>query len=145
MHLVVDDDPQMLRYVRDALSEAGYSPVVTGDPEEVSHLVKTEQPGVGLAGPDAARDRWHRVDAACPPDGRSAGHLLSGYGRDETIARALEAGAADYIVKPFSPTELAARVQAALRRRAEPEPFLLGELAINYEQRRVTVAAVRYS
>ena len=44
--------------------------------------------------------------------------LLSGYGRDETIARALQVGAADYIVKPFSPTELTARVQATLRRAA---------------------------
>ena len=42
--LVVDDDPQALRYVRDALSAAGYSPVVTGDPREVSHLVKTKSP-----------------------------------------------------------------------------------------------------
>ena len=47
-----------------------------------------------------------------------------GYGRDETIAKALESGAADYIVKPFSPTELVARVQAALRARAVPETFV---------------------
>ena len=67
--------------------------------------------------------------------------FLSAYDRDETIARALESGAADYIVKPFSPTELAARVQAALRRIAElQEPFRLGDLAIHYEQRQVTVA-----
>ncbi|MCY3760117.1 MAG: response regulator transcription factor, partial [Gemmatimonadetes bacterium] len=65
--------------------------------------------------------------------------FISGYRRDETIARALEMGAADYIVKPFSPTELTARIQAALRRRAEPEPFLLGNLAIHYQQRRVTL------
>ena len=51
----------------------------------------------------------------------------------------METGAADYIVKPFSPTELTARIRAGLRRRAEPEPFLLGDLAIHYEQRRVTV------
>ena len=50
--------------------------------------------------------------------------FISGYGRDETIATALQKGAADYIVKPFSATELVARVQAALRRRAEPlEPL----------------------
>ena len=66
--------------------------------------------------------------------------FISGYGRDENVARALEAGAADYIVKPFSPTELAARVGAALRRVARPEPFALGELGIQYEARRVTVA-----
>ena len=56
------------------------------------------------------------------------------------IAQALKAGAADYFVKPFSPTELTARVGAALRRVARPEPFALGELAIHYEARRVTVA-----
>ena len=54
------------------------------------------------------------------------------------MARALETGAADYIVKPFSPTELTARVRGALRRQ-EPESFVLGELAIDYEHRRVTV------
>ena len=43
--------------------------------------------------------------------------FLSAYGREEQIARALEMGADDYVVKPFSPTELAARIKAALRRR----------------------------
>ena len=52
----------------------------------------------------------------------------------------MDLGAADYIVKPFSPTELTARVRAALRRRAEPEPFALDDLVIHYEQRRVQVA-----
>ena len=66
--------------------------------------------------------------------------FISGYGRDETVAAALEAGAADYIVKPFSPTELVARVRAALRRREEPGPFVLGDLAIDYGRRRVSVA-----
>ena len=66
--------------------------------------------------------------------------FISGYGRDETIARALEAGADDYVVKPFSPTELVARIRAALRRRADPDPFVLGELTIDYDLRRVTVA-----
>ena len=66
--------------------------------------------------------------------------FISGYGRDETIARALEAGASDYIVKPFSPTELTARIRAALRRRADSEPFVLGDLAIDYDRRLVTMA-----
>ena len=69
--------------------------------------------------------------------------FISGCGRDETIARALEIGAADYIVKPFSPTELTARVRAALRRQAGPEPFVLRDLAIHHAQRRVTVAGRR--
>ena len=63
--------------------------------------------------------------------------FISAYGRDETVARALDAGAADYIVKPFSPTELTARVRAALRRRERPATFELDGLAIDYESRRV--------
>ncbi|WP_420636488.1 response regulator transcription factor [Candidatus Palauibacter sp.] len=66
--------------------------------------------------------------------------FISGYGRDETIAKALASGAADYIVKPFSHTELLARVQAALRAHARPETFACGELAVDFGRRRVTVA-----
>ena len=46
--------------------------------------------------------------------------FLSVYGQDETVARAFDMGAADYVVKPFSPRELAARVRAALRKGLEP-------------------------
>ena len=46
--------------------------------------------------------------------------FLSVYGQDEVIARAFDMGATDYVVKPFSPTELAARIRAALRKRVEP-------------------------
>ena len=136
--LVVDDDPQTLRYVRDALAAAGYSPLVTGEPQEVFRLIKTKKPRLVLMdlilpGTDGI-ELMERI-----PDLPVI--FISGYGRDETIASALEAGAVDYIVKPFSPTELVARVQAALRRRGEPpEPFRLGDLAIHYQERRVTVA-----
>ncbi len=66
--------------------------------------------------------------------------FISGYRREETIVRALDSGAADYIVKPFSPTELTARIRAALRRWAAPDPFVLGELTIAHDRRRVTLA-----
>ena len=46
--LAVDDDPQALRYVRDALASAGYTPVVTGDPGEVLRLVEAEKPDLVL-------------------------------------------------------------------------------------------------
>ena len=50
--------------------------------------------------------------------------FTSAYGRDEMVARALEMETADYIVKPFSPTELVARINEALRRRDElPRSF----------------------
>ena len=66
--------------------------------------------------------------------------FVSAYGGGDTIARALEAGAADYIVKPYSPVELAARVSLALRRRTAPGTFRIGDLEIDRDKRRVTLA-----
>ena len=140
--LVVDDDPQELRYVRDVLFNAGYQPIVTGDPEEAVQLMQEERPRLALLDlvlPDT--DGIELMQAIL----RIADVpviFLSAYGRDDTIARAFEAGAVDYVVKPFSPTELAARIGAALRRRevAEPaEPYVLGGLVIDYALRRVSL------
>jgi len=138
--LVVDDDPQMLRYVREALLAAGYAPLVTGDPRGLSDVIRKERPrlvllDLMLPGTDGIELMEFVPELADQPV-----IFISGYGRDETIARALETGAADYIVKPFSPTELTARVRAALRKGDEAEPFVLGELTIHYEQREVTMA-----
>ena len=137
--LVVDDDPRMLRFVRDTLTKEGYAPLVTGVPDDLAGLIRAERPELVL------------LDLLLP--GRDGIELLeevpelsdlpvifiSGYGRDETIARAFELGADDYIVKPFSPTELVARIRAVLRRHRDPESFVLGDLAIEYERRAVTV------
>ena len=138
--LVVDDDPQTLRHVRAALTEADYVPLVTGEPERVPELVRTHRPALIL------------VDLMLPgtdgiqlmEDVRKQEELpvifVSAYGREATIIKALDAGADDYIVKPFSPSELTARVRAVLRRREGPDPFKIGDLAIHYEERRATLA-----
>ena len=138
--LVVDDDPETLRHVRDTLADAGYAPLVTGDPREISRILQAEKPrlvllDLMLPGTDGVQLMQTVPELADLPV-----IFISGYGRDETIVRALEAGADDYIVKPFSPTELVARIRAALRRRADPVPMVLGDLAIDYDHRRVTVA-----
>ena len=138
--LVVDDDPQTLRRVRNVLTEADYVPVVTGDPEQLPDLMRTHKPqlvllDLVLPGTDGIRLMEGVRELEDVPV-----IFISAYGREETIVKALDAGADDYIAKPFSGSELTARVRAALRRRAGPEPFQLGELAIQYEQRRVTVA-----
>ena len=142
---MVDDDPQTLRYVRDVLSKAGYAPTVTADPEEVSRLMAHEEPhlvllDLMLPGTDGIVLMKAIHDMANVPV-----IFLSAYGQDQVVARAFEMGAADYVVKPFSPTELAARIQAALRRQAWPvlgaptSPYLLGDLSIDYAQHNVTV------
>ena len=138
--LVVDDDPQMLRRVRDALAAAGYAPFVTGAPEEVAGLVRTHRPQLVLLDLVLPETDGVELMQTVPELADLPVIFISAYGRDETVVRALEAGAADYIVKPFSDAELTARVRAALRRQAGAEPFVLGALAIDYEQRRVTVA-----
>ncbi len=138
--LVVDDDPESLRYVRDALIPAGYSPVVTGDPRQLADLVGTHKPALVVLDLMLPETDGIELMQSVPQLADLPVIFISAYGRDETLARALELGAADYIVKPFSPTELTARVRAALRKRAEPERFRIGDLAIDYEQRKVTVA-----
>ena len=138
--LVVDDDPNHLRYVRDTLARSGYDPVVTGEPEEALPLVKEARPelvllDLMLPGADGIELMKDVLDVADVPV-----ILLSAYGREEHIARAFDTGADDYVVKPFSPTELSARIRAALRRReaTEPtEPYVLGDLTIDYAGRRV--------
>ena len=138
--LVVDDDPQTLRYVRDALVEAGYAPLMTGDHQRLSGILEKEKPALVLLDLVLPGTNGINLMENVPALADLPVIFISGYGRDETIARALEAGADDYVVKPFSPTELTARIRAALRRRAEPVPFVLGDLAIDYDRHRVSVA-----
>ena len=144
--LAVDDDPQTLRHVRDALTNAGYVPVVTGDPEEALSLVEANDPhlvllDLMLPGTDGIELMRGILDMADVPV-----IFLSAYGQEETVARAFENGADDYVVKPFSPTELVARIKAALRKREAPEwaepskPYVFGDLAVDYAERRVTLA-----
>ena len=138
--LAVDDDPRMLRLVRDALAAAGYAPLVTGETGELTQIIRSERPRLVLLDLILPGQDGIELMAELPELSDLPVIFISAYGRDETVARALEAGAADYIVKPFSPTELVARVRAALRRHEEPEPFVLGELSIDYHRRRVAPA-----
>ena len=144
--LTVDDDPNTLRYVRDVLSDAGYEPFVTGDPNQVANLMESKRPQVVLLDLMLPGTDGINLMEAIPELSQVPVIFLSAYGRDEVIARALQAGAADYVVKPFSPTELVARIQTALRRHGsyggrEPRgPYVLGDLIIDYDARSVSLA-----
>ena len=143
--LAVDDNPQDLRYVRDVLTRAGYEPIATVDPADVPRLLSEEKPHLALL--DLVLPGTDGIELM--NDIRRAADVpvifLSMYGQDETVARALDMGAIDYLVKPFSPTELAARIRAALRKRLEPfqgepsGPYAAGGLGIDYARRRVTL------
>ena len=144
--LAMDDDPQILRYVRNTLSDAGHIPIATGNPNEMVHLLETEQPDLVLLdlilpGSDGFELMKRIREISDVPV-----IFLSGSGAEENIVRAFELGASDYIVKPFSPTEMVARVESSLRKRAgrnEPEertPYRLADVTIDYAERSVTVA-----
>ena len=138
--LVVDDDPHALRQAREALAQAGYAPATTTEPGDVTRLVETKRPALvvldlvlpGVDGIELMRTLPALADLPVI--------FVSAYGGGETVARALEAGAADYIVKPYSPAELVARAGLALSRRTAPGPFRIGDLEIDRTKRRVTVA-----
>lgn len=144
--LIVDDDPNTLRFLRATLANAGYDSVETGNPEQVHALIDKNNPHLVLLDLILPGSDGIELMENLPSLRELPVIFLSAYGRDQIIARALDAGALDYIVKPFSNTELIARIQTALRRHnastwAQPsEPYRFGDLTINYAERTVSLA-----
>lgn len=143
--LAIDGDSRALRLVRDTLSEAGYSPLVTGDREEAIHAIRTVRPQLILLGValNGTEDQTYMRRILAMSDAPVI--LLSDRGRERDLATAFDLGAIDYIVKPFSAVELASRVRMALSRRgargqSRLSETLPGGLAINHEERTVALA-----
>lgn len=141
--LAVDDELPVLRYLQHSLDEAGYQCIVTSDPSQVTKFMELEQPDLvlldlrlpGISGFDLlARIREF---SAAPVI------FLTASDSSEDTVRALKMGADDYVTKPFAPSELLARIEAALRRRSLPgmsdsrPPFKVKDLEINFAERRV--------
>ncbi len=143
--LAVDDDLSVQRLLQRVLDEAGYRPILTGDPAQLVRLAEREEPDLvlldvmlpGATGFDLLKRL--REFSGVPVI------FLTARDRDEDMVKALKMGADDYITKPFSTSELLARIEAALRRRVLPDqtevrpPFALADLAVNFTERRVTV------
>ncbi len=144
--LAIDDDPQVLRYVRSIVAEAGYSIVVTSEPAELDRLIQVEQPHLVLLNLVLPGTNGFELIKRIPNVFEVPVIFLTGRGREQDFAKAFEMGAADYVVKPFAPTELVARIRAALHKRSvyrqaqAVEPFRVGDLTINYLERNVTLA-----
>jgi two-component system KDP operon response regulator KdpE len=139
--LVVDDEPQILRALRTTLRGAGYD-VDTADTAETALAAAAAHPPEAVIldlvlpdgnGKDVCRElrKWTSAPVI----------VLSAVGEEREKIAALDAGADDYVTKPFSVDELLARLRAALRRTSQPgEPVLrIGELEIDLEKRLVTV------
>jgi DNA-binding response OmpR family regulator len=114
--LVVEDEIEIARVVRDYLDRAGFEVIVVGDGGSAVASVRSAKPDLlvldlglpGRDGLDVAREirRWSNTPIV----------MLTARGDESDRIVGLELGADDYVVKPFSPKELVARVRAVLRR-----------------------------
>ena len=120
--LVVDDEPQITRVLRAALSTQRYDVRIANDPQEALRVFAEWEPDLvitDLAMPDMNGIELSRII-------RRASNtpiiVLSVRDQDQSKVEALDAGADDYVTKPFSTQELLARVRAHLRRAPERSP-----------------------
>jgi two-component system KDP operon response regulator KdpE len=140
--LVVDDEPQIRRVLRSTLSARGYVITEAKTGEEAVEWVRREPPDLVLL--DVNMPGIGGIQACRQIRGISGAPIIvltvRNTERDKVLA--LDAGADDYVVKPFSIEELLARIRAALRRYAPSDAlpaFVSKDLAIDFEARRVTV------
>ena len=140
--LVCDDEPQILRTLRVILGEAGFEVVTAASAEEALDAASEGPPdaaildlllpdGDGVAVTRSIRE-WSEMPIL----------VLSAVGEEAEKIRALDAGADDYVTKPFGPGELVARLNAVLRRAAgeRDEPtVVVDELQVDFAARAVSL------
>jgi len=145
--LIVDDDPRLVRLVREVLTAAGYDVIASSNGEHAVEMAAIEQPDLVLldiilvAGMDGIQvARRIREFSAVPII------ILTAKVTETDRLTGFDAGADDYITKPFSSKELLARVRAVLKRSqgAAPLPsaakIVCGDMVIELACRRVTIA-----
>ena len=115
--LVADDDEDVLMLVQLRLSRSGYEVVVARDGEEALRLVREKQPDLAVLDWMMPKASGLEVLRALRADEETASIpvlMLTARASASDIEQGLAAGADDYIAKPFSPQELASRVQSIL-------------------------------
>ena len=140
--MIVDDEPQIRRVVRTTLSSQGYAVLEAKTGEEALEKLRTDHPSLilldvnmpGMSGLDVCREV------------RQSSHvpiiMLTVRNAERDKVQALDAGADDYVVKPFGSQELMARIRAALRHTSSAiatPAFLSDDLKIDFAKRAVTV------
>ncbi len=140
--LVVDDEPQIRRVLRSTLSTHGYVIMEAKTGEEALESMRKERPDLilldmnmpGMGGIEACRQIRRTSDAPII--------MLTVRNAERDKVAALDAGADDYVVKPFGIEELLARIRAALRRYSPGDTlpsFVSKDLTIDFETRQMTV------
>jgi len=137
--LVVEDEPEIRRFLRSSLGAEGYKVVESENARRGAIDAGTHKPDlaiVDLALPDYdGKDLIRQIRAWSP----MPIVVLSARNQERSKIDALDAGADDYITKPFGVGELLARVRAALRHAVRPpanQPLVLGDARIDMEKRR---------
>jgi len=142
--LVVDDEPQITRVLKTTLSSHGYGTRTAGDGDEALQVMKDWSPDLLIT--DLRMPNMDGLELCRRVREKSLLPIivLSVKGEERTKVEALDAGADDYVTKPFNVNELLARVRAALRRakaKEKPESQLIeiGDFRIDLETRTVGV------
>jgi DNA-binding response OmpR family regulator len=117
--LVVDDEPNIREVVGRYLRREGYAVVPAADGEEALRLYRRERPGLVVLDLMLPKVSGIEVCRRIQAEGRVPLIMLTARGEEEDRIVGLGLGADDYVVKPFSPRELVARVGAVLRRAGE--------------------------
>ncbi len=142
--LVVDDEPNIREVVGQYLRREGYAVVPAADGEEALRLYRRERPGLVVLDLMLPRVSGIEVCRRIQAEGRIPLIMLTARGEEEDRILGLSLGADDYMVKPFSPRELVARVGAVLRRAGEAREadgsvLAFDDLRIDPTTREVTV------
>jgi two-component system, OmpR family, KDP operon response regulator KdpE len=140
--LIVDDEPQIRRVLLTTLTSQGYIVVEARTGDEALEQIRSQRPDLilldvnmpGRSGLETCREIRSGSDVPII--------VLTVRNTERDKVQALDAGADDYVVKPFGAEELMARIRAALRRSSPSEslpPFLSADLKIDFEKRLVSV------
>lgn len=140
--LIVDDAQQVRRVLRTALSADGYTTFEAGTGEEALESIRASTPDAilldvnmpGMGGLETCREIRRSLDVPIL--------MLTVRNAEQDKVLALDAGADDYVVKPFGMQELLARIRAALRRRlpqGKVTSFASKDFAVDFDARQVTV------
>lgn len=140
--LVVDDEPAILELVSFNLKKEGYEVLTAMDGKAALEVFRAERPDLVLLDLMLPELNGHEVCRRIRHESAVPVIMLTARGEERDRVRGLDLGADDYVVKPFSPRELLARVRAVLRRSPtllEEHRLTAGELVIEPDKHQVRV------
>ena len=144
--LVSIEDPRLMGTVRKVLLNAGYGAVAAAGLREVEQLALSERPKLIVLDIAGREEESFRTLRRAGSSLNLPAIVLCDRDDEEYVVRAFDMGADGYMVKPFSPSELIARIKATLRRLtaggelSKDRTFRLGDLLINFDERTVSVS-----